>query len=311
MINGIINVYKEKGYTSHDVVAKLRGIFRQKKIGHTGTLDPDAEGVLPVCLGKATKACGLLTEKDKVYEAVLLLGKTTDTQDSSGNVLAEEEVTCSGKQAAEAIASFTGEIKQIPPMYSALKVGGKKLCDLARAGVEVEREPRDVTIFSIQIQEISLPRVRMQVHCSKGTYIRTLCHDIGQSLGCGGCMESLVRTRVAGFSLENAHKFAEIEGWVQKARAENPEGALTRESLQGLVEETDYVFLQYPSSSVKPEFSKLLYNGNPLKPEWLTEWDSSYQQSSLRIYDGNQVFAGIYRWDGDRKALRPAQMFLP
>lgn len=311
MINGIINVYKEKGYTSHDVVAKLRGIFKQKKIGHTGTLDPEAEGVLPVCLGKATKACGLLTEKDKVYEAVLLLGKTTDTQDLSGTVLTEQEVSCSGEQAAEAIASFTGEMEQIPPMYSALKVNGKKLCDLARAGIEVERKPRNITIYSIQIQEVSLPRVRLQVHCSKGTYIRTLCHDIGQSLGCGGCMESLVRTRVAGFALEDAYKLAEIERRVQKKRAENPSGILSGKDLQGLVKDTDYVFLQYPSASVKPEFSKLLYNGNPLKPEWLAGWDKAYQQGSLRIYDGNQVFAGIYRWDGKKKDLRPAQMFLP
>lgn len=311
MINGIINVYKEKGYTSHDVVAKLRGIFQQKKIGHTGTLDPDAEGVLPVCLGKATKACGLLTEKDKVYEAVLLLGKTTDTQDISGNILAEQEVTCQERQAAEAIASFTGELKQVPPMYSALKVSGKKLCDLARAGIEVERKPREITVFSIQILEISLPRVRMQVHCSKGTYIRTLCHDIGQSLGCGGCMESLVRTRVAGFALEDAYKLAEIERRVRQNRAENPGGFLSGKDLQGLVKDTDYVFLHYPSSSVKPEFSKLLYNGNPLKPEWLTEWDKSYQAGSLRIYDSDQVFAGIYRWDGEKKDLRPAQMFLP
>ncbi len=159
MINGIINVYKEKGFTSHDVVAKLRGIFRQKKIGHTGTLDPDAEGVLPVCLGKATKVCGLLTDKDKEYEAVLLLGKITDTQDITGTVLEELPVSCRQEEIKEIIAGFVGKYSQVPPMYSALKVGGKKLCDLARAGVEIERKPREVEIFSIEVSEINLPGV--------------------------------------------------------------------------------------------------------------------------------------------------------
>ena len=147
MIDGIINVYKEKGFTSHDVVAKLRGILHQKKIGHTGTLDPDAEGVLPVCLGSGTKVCDLLTEKSKTYEAVLLLGKTTDTQDVSGQVLSESEVSCTEEEAKNAVLSFLGAYDQIPPMYSALKVNGKKLYELARAGVEVERTPRRVEIL--------------------------------------------------------------------------------------------------------------------------------------------------------------------
>ena len=201
MLSGIINVYKEKGYTSFDVVAKLRGILKIKKIGHTGTLDPDAEGVLPVCLGKATKVCGLLTDKDKEYETVLLLGTTTDTQDVSGAVLEQKAVAVSGQQVKEAIMSFVGDYLQTPPMYSALKVDGKKLCDLARAGVTVERKPRPVRILSITILEITLPRVRMRVECSKGTYIRTLCQDIGERLGCGGCMETLLRTRVADFRI--------------------------------------------------------------------------------------------------------------
>ncbi len=219
MINGIINVYKEKGYTSHDVVAKLRGILKQKRIGHTGTLDPEAEGVLPVCLGRATRVCDMLTEKDKVYEAVLLLGKTTDTQDMTGTVLEEKQVTCSSGEVLEAIAGFTGTQEQIPPMYSALKVNGKKLCDLARAGIEVERKPREITVFSIRVLKEELPEVQMQVHCSKGTYIRTLCHDIGQKLGCGGCMKSLLRTRVAEFELKDAVRLAEIEAQVQAVRA--------------------------------------------------------------------------------------------
>ena len=175
MINGIVNVYKESGFTSFDVVAKMRGIFHQKKIGHTGTLDPDAQGVLPVCLGRATKVCDLLTDKDKEYEAVMLLGMTTDTQDVSGNVLSRQEVTVSEDAVKTVIASFEGEYMQIPPMYSALKVNGQKLCDLARKGIEVERKARPVTIHKIQILEINLPRVCMRVECSKGTYIRTLC----------------------------------------------------------------------------------------------------------------------------------------
>lgn len=330
MIHGILNVYKEKGYTSHDVVAKLRGITGQKKIGHTGTLDPEAVGVLPVCLGRATKLCGMLTDKDKCYETVLLLGIETDTQDITGKIQKEGDI--SGLEEAEVthvVRSFTGEYEQIPPMYSALKVNGKKLCDLARAGIEVERKPRTVTIFSIRILELSLPRVRMEVHCSKGTYIRTLCHDIGETLGCGGCMESLIRTRAAGFELKDARKLEEIEALVHSIRADNfgrelvPEEIegqvhsgksggsqreLTAEDLPGLVKNTDFVFRQYPGVSVKTEFHKLLSNGNPLKLDWMTAWKQEYRETLLRVYDEHGVFHGIYQWDGARKDLRPVKI---
>ncbi len=309
MVDGIINVYKEKGYTSHDVVAKLRGIFRQKRIGHTGTLDPDAEGVLPVCLGKATKACGMVTEKDKVYQAALLLGKITDTQDITGTVLSECQVLCSQAQVEKAIASFVGGYAQVPPMYSALKVNGKKLCDLARAGIEVERKPREVAIYSIQIEEVFLPKVQMQVHCSKGTYIRALCHDIGEKLGCGGCMESLVRLRAAGFELKDSFRLGEIEARVRAAREANPQGELTKESLEGLVNGTDVIFQHYPKASVKPEFAKLLHNGNRLRPEWMEAWGRACESSPLRVYDERQIFAGIYQWDGERKDIRPIKIF--
>ena len=214
MINGIINVYKERGFTSFDVVAKLRGILHERKIGHTGTLDPEATGVLPVCIGNATKVCELLTDKDKVYRTVMHLGITTDTQDMTGTVKEDRsrEAALLKEQTVEAaILQFVGDYEQIPPMYSALKVNGKKLCDLARAGIEVERKARTVKIFSIEIEKINLPYVTMQVHCSKGTYIRTLCADIGEVLGVGACMESLVRTRVSVFPLEEAHTLAEIE----------------------------------------------------------------------------------------------------
>ena len=204
VISGIINVYKEKGWTSHDVVAKLRRILQQKKIGHTGTLDPEAEGVLPVCLGAGTKLCDLLTDTGKTYRAVLLLGCTTDTQDTTGTVLSSRQVTCSQEEAREAVLSFQGSYDQIPPMYSALKVQGKKLYELARAGVEVERKPRAVTIHEIRIEQMDLPEIVFTVSCSKGTYIRTLCHDIGEKLGCGGAMKALQRIRAGGFRIEES-----------------------------------------------------------------------------------------------------------
>ena len=184
MINGILNIYKEKGYTSHDVVARLRKITGQKKIGHTGTLDPDAEGVLPVCLGRATKVCDMLTDRDKTYRTVLLLGKTTDTQDISGKVLSEKDTEgISTETVLECVRGFVGEYDQIPPMYSALKINGRKLYELAREGKTVERKSRRVMIREINIEKTELPRVYMKVSCSKGTYIRTLCHDIGERRG--------------------------------------------------------------------------------------------------------------------------------
>lgn len=310
MINGIINVYKEKGYTSHDVVAKLRGILHQKKIGHTGTLDPDAEGVLPVCLGKATKVCDMLSSKDKVYETVLLLGKSTDTQDITGTVLTERKVTCSSAQVESVIYEFVGSYAQIPPMYSALKINGKKLCDLARAGIEVERPSREVTIFSIEIKEINLPRVRMNVHCSKGTYIRTLCHDIGEKLGCGGCMESLLRTKVSGFELKDSKKISEIERYVAQIRENDEKRELTNADLKDIIMNTDTVFSKYPAVSVKPEFLRALYNGNPLKTEWIMGWKKEYESSVLRIYDTKHSFIGVYRYEEKWRDIRPMKLFM-
>ena len=215
-------------------------------------------------------------------------------------------------------------------MYSALKVNGKKLCDLARAGVEVERKPRTVTIYSIRILEMSLPGVRMEVHCSKGTYIRTLCHDIGESLGCGGCMKSLIRTRAAGFELKDAWKLGEIEELVHAVRAgsiqsewkaktaggrmHSPKAAgslqqeLTAEDLPDLVKNTDFVFRQYPRVSVKPEFCRLLLNGNPLRPEWMNPWKQEYRETLLRVYDEQGIFTGIYQWDERRKDIRPVKI---
>ena len=189
---GIIVIHKEKGFTSHDVVAKLRGILHMKKIGHTGTLDPDATGVLPVALGKGTKLVDLLTDKEKTYEAVLHLGIDTDTQDMSGTVLEEKPVNVTEEEVRKVLKSFVGEQLQVPPMYSALKVNGKKLYELAREGKTVERKARPVCFYEIEPLEFHLPLVKIRVTCSKGTYIRTLCHDIGEKLGCGGCMEDQI-----------------------------------------------------------------------------------------------------------------------
>lgn len=211
MYHGIINVYKEKGFTSHDVVAKLRGICKQKKIGHTGTLDPEAVGVLPVCLGSATKLCDMLTDKTKEYVAVLKLGVVTDTQDLTGTILEEHPVTMTEEQIREVIFSFQGDQLQIPPMYSALKVNGKKLYELAREGKEVERAARPITIHEIEILKEELPEITIRVSCSKGTYIRTLCHDIGQALLCGGAMASLTRTRVGSFQIGQAYPLAKLQ----------------------------------------------------------------------------------------------------
>ena len=313
MMDGILNVYKEKGYTSHDVVAKLRGILHQKKIGHTGTLDPEAEGVLPVCLGKATRLCDMLTEKDKIYRTVLLLGKETDTQDMSGQVLCEKNVEVTEEEVKKAVQSFVGNYHQIPPMYSALKVNGKKLYELARAGKVVEREARRVTVYEIEIESIVLPRVSMKVHCSKGTYIRTLCHDIGKKLDCGGSMESLLRTKTGRFSLEDSLTLSEIENLQREGRLEQQ------------VISIEEIFRQYPLASVRQEFDRLVHNGNPLtlnevqlytasktKMELQSgeETDMVQPRQKFRVYDSSGQFMGIYQWEQEKARLKPQKMFL-
>lgn len=308
MVNGIINVYKEKGYTSFDVVAKLRGIFHQKKIGHTGTLDPDAEGVLPVCLGKATKVCDLLTDKSKEYEAVMLLGVTTDTQDCSGRILAEKEVCVKEEALREMIMSFVGEYQQVPPMYSALKVDGKKLCDLAREGKTVERKARPVTIHNIEIEEIALPRVKMKVFCSKGTYIRTLCQDIGEKAGCGACMETLLRTKVSEFLVQDAMKLAEIEEAVQKIAAKKEPKDWKTEDFS-FMKSVDSVFLQYPKAVVSERFETLLYNGNRLEKEMFLSYQKKWEETAVRVYDEKDDFIGIYEYQENYKNYKPVKMF--
>ena len=283
-MNGIINVYKEKGFTSHDVVAKLRGILHMKKIGHTGTLDPDAVGVLPVCLGKGTGLCSMITDWTKTYEAVMLLGTVTDTQDTSGTVLKTREVNVTKRQILEVCSSFEGEYDQIPPMYSALNVNGKKLYELAREGKVIERKARPVKILDIQILEIDLPKVRMEVSCSKGTYIRTLCHDIGEKLGCGGCMESLIRTRVSTFRIEDAKTLDEIETLKQEGK------------LAELLVPIDAMFPSYPKITVKDDWKAFAKNGNPLDLKMLKEACGQDEETQVRLYDESGKFIAIYQW---------------
>ena len=211
MYNGLLNIYKEKDFTSHDVVAKLRGILRQKKIGHTGTLDPNAEGVLPVCLGKGTKLCDMLTGTKKQYQVSFVFEKETDTEDIWGTVTKTHGPLKEDAPIKDTILSFIGEYDQVPPMYSAKKINGKKLYELAREGKVIERKPERIRIYDISDIEISYPEVTMTVTCSKGTYIRSLCRDIGHKLHNGACMTKLVRTRSSGFQLEYAHTLSEIE----------------------------------------------------------------------------------------------------
>ena len=206
-MNGIILVDKPKDFTSFDVVAKMRGILKTRSIGHGGTLDPMATGVLPLFVGRATKCCDILPCQDKTYIAGLKLGIKTDTQDITGIVLEKREVNITKELFHKVVSSFVGEIDQIPPMYSAVKQDGKKLYELARKGITVERKPRKITIYEINIlsEDFEKNEFILEVSCSKGTYIRTLCEDIGNSLGCGGTLFSLKRKKAAGFSNENCH----------------------------------------------------------------------------------------------------------
>lgn len=302
MLNGIINIYKEAGFTSHDVVAKMRGICRQKKIGHTGTLDPQAVGVLPVCLGSGTKLCDMLTDKDKEYVAELLLGRTTDTQDTTGTTLEEKPVTVTEEEIRKIIMGFVGDYMQVPPMYSALKVNGKKLYELARAGKEVERQARPVTILDIEILENNLPVVKMRVACSKGTYIRTLCADIGEKAGCGGCMQSLKRTKVGRFDVKDAVTLSQLEELRDK------------EELQSVLFSVESAFEELPIIHVKETFTKFLENGNMLKPDQTTEGDALKatlkDQDRVRVRRYNESFAGVYMYVAETDSYKPVKMFL-
>ena len=289
-MDGILVIRKEKGYTSHDVVAKLRGILHMKKIGHTGTLDPAAEGVLPVALGRGTRLVELLTEKEKTYEAVLRLGVSTDTQDMTGTVLSEMPVTVTEEEVREAVESFVGEQMQVPPMYSALKVNGKKLYELAREGKTIERKPRPVVFYEIRIMDISLPLVRISVTCSKGTYIRTLCNDIGEKLGCGGAMEELLRTRSGNFTLEESLMLSQVEE------------AVSDGTIMEKIVPVEEVLSMYPALTATVEGDRLLHNGNPL-PETMVQGGN--REEKVRMYKSSGDFTGIYGWDEKKEKYIP------
>jgi len=246
-MDGIVIIDKPAGWTSQDVTAKLRGVLHTKRIGHGGTLDPMATGVLPVFVGRATRAVEFFEHADKTYEAVLLLGITTDTEDTTGEILEKRPVSATKADILAVLPRFTGEIQQIPPMYSAIKVNGRKLYDLARKGQVVERKPRTVTIHSLDFLALDGNQVRLKIHCSKGTYIRTLCKDIGAALGCGGCMAELRRTRAGEYDQAVA---VSLETLIS---AENPEIYL---------QNVDTLFVNHPAVTLTAKQALRCRNGN-------------------------------------------------
>lgn len=304
MADGFINVYKEKGYTSFDVVAKLRGILKQKKIGHTGTLDPLAEGVLLVCLGKATKLCDYFTEKNKEYICTMLLGKRSNTEDISGEITEVTKTLPDELQIKAAIMSFVGHYEQIPPMYSAIKVNGKRLYELARQGVEIQRTKRPVDIYGIDIIDINLPEVTFRVSCSKGTYIRSLCRDIGDRLSCGALMKSLLRTEVKGFSIDKSLKLNDIERL-------RDEGLLSEYIIP-----LDSLLSDLPAYRVTTVGNKYLLNGNRLTTnELIPETESvndldGRKPLRIRVYDSKGDFTAIYDYIKEENKYKPYKMFL-
>lgn len=284
-MDGIFNIYKEKGFTSHDVVAIVRKTIHMKKVGHTGTLDPDAEGVLPVCVGKATKLSDVIMDGRKSYRAMLRLGITTTTEDASGEVLETKEVDFNEEKIRRVTASFIGRLEQVPPMYSAVKVNGKKLYELAREGKEIERKSRTIEVYDIRIRRFLPPdQVEIDVDCSKGTYIRTLCADIGKALGCGGHMAKLLRTVTGTFSLENAIRLDELKALAEESRLE--EVLLTMED----------ALTDFPVVKIAEKSTKLLYNGGKIHERYFTQKPASYKEDDIvAVYDHTDNLVGLYK----------------
>ncbi|MBQ9550325.1 MAG: tRNA pseudouridine(55) synthase TruB [Lachnospiraceae bacterium] len=292
--DGILIINKEKGYTSNDVVSVLRGILKMKKIGHTGTLDPEATGVLPVCIGKATKTVGLITERDKEYSAVARLGVTTDTEDMTGRVLSRTDIPEGSEPGLEAVKeaflSFKGKYEQIPPMYSAKKVNGRKLYELAREGVTIERKPCTVEIKDIVIKGYDFPLVSLSVSCGKGTYIRSLIRDAGERLGTGAAMESLERIRVSEYSIKDALTLKEVEELVFKGE------------IEGYIKSTESLFSSLPSITVRGRAEALLKNGNSFSvPE-------TFNNGEYRVHFSDGAFAAVYSIKNGQ--AKPVKMFL-
>ena len=299
MPDGILVIDKPAGWTSMDVCAKVRGMFHEKRVGHAGTLDPMATGVLPVFVGRATRAVEFASDSDKEYVAGLKLGVITNTQDTTGEVLEERPVHVDRKRLRAALAQFRGDILQVPPMYSAIKRNGKKLYELARKGQEVDRPPRKVCIHALELRDEDGPDApprperrdyTLRVRCSKGTYVRTLCHDIGQVLGCGGCMSALQRTEAAGFPLADAVTLEEVQ-----AAADRGEAA-------SLLLPVDAYFAGRPDLMLKPEAEKKLRNGMTLVMPALP--DGEY-----RVYGGDRTFLALCR--ADRGRLITVKSFFP
>lgn len=278
MANGIVIIDKPAGWTSMDVCAKLRGILKTKKIGHAGTLDPMATGVLPVFVGQATRAVSFAEGGEKEYVAGLRLGLATNTQDTEGQTLTQSPVTVGREELEAVLPRFTGEISQIPPMFSAIKINGQKLYDLARQGKEVERKARAVTIFALEVvEQVSETDYILRIRCSKGTYVRTLCHDIGQALGCGGCMFSLRRTMAAGFTLDESVTLEQMQ-----------------EGGEALLRPTDSLFRDRPDYRLKTEKQEeRCRNGNPF---FIQE---NLPEGEYRIYGREGAFLCLSRLQGD------------
>jgi len=269
-MNGIVIVDKPQEWTSQDVTARLRRVFNTRRIGHGGTLDPMATGVLPVFVGRATRGVEFFEHAEKTYETVIRLGLMTDTEDTTGTVLEEKEVHISETEFAEILTQFRGKIKQIPPMYSALKVNGQKLCDLARKGKEVERQPREIEIFQLECLEFTGETARLRVRCSKGTYIRTLCKDIGVALGCGGCMQELRRVTAGEYTIEEAVPLQEL------LETTEPEKYLRQ---------VDTMFRNYPEITLSPKQEQRCRNGN--------SFSMKMAEGTYRVYGQNGEFLAL------------------
>ncbi len=297
---GVVCINKHEGVTSHSIVNMLRKLYNTKQVGHTGTLDPLATGVLPVMVGRAVKASEYLTAENKGYVAKMKLGTVTDSGDITGNVISKTETIPTYEQVKEAVLNFKGEIKQTPPMFSALKVNGQKLVDLARKGIEVERTPRDIHIFDISVECISesLGEYQLTVDCSKGTYIRTLCTDIGEKLGCGATMTALLRTRSGNFTLENSYTIEQIE-------------KMSIEERYKLLCPVEKLFSDLQEIRLQPFFEKLARSGLEIYLKKIgINSDITPDGTRYRLYGENGFFAlGEVRTFEDGKAIKPIKQF--
>lgn len=285
MKSGILNLYKPCGPTSHDMIYRMRRLLGIKKIGHTGTLDPMAEGVLPICIGKGTKASGMLTDSDKAYRATMVLGMTTDTQDADGEVLSECKVTVTDEELLAVLPRFTGDIQQVPPMYSAVKLNGKKLYELARRGEVVERPTRAVRIDEIRFLKREGDVVTLEIYCSKGTYIRTLCADIGDALGCGAYVNRLIRIKSGPFLLEYAYTEEEV-------------ARMTALGQEDFITSLHEIYADYPVRTVSEKEAWLVKNGVPLSACKEAEGER------VRVCEADGTLLGISERCGDQLRMK-------